>query len=108
MKLNILRLLVVVLACTSAVLVITRVRAQKSSPVIDEFAVSVSTLGIAAQTPSTSSTPQEKTVEQTRKNIKVLTELLHLSSRPKPTAEFAAFAFTATFTAPGKSRRVWT
>jgi hypothetical protein len=73
MKLNILRLLVVALTCASAVLVITNVRAQKSSPV--PFTVSLSTLGIAvpSQTPAAPAAAQEQTVEQVQKNIKVLT-----------------------------------
>jgi hypothetical protein len=73
MKFNILRILVVALACASAVMLITRARAQKS-PVQQEFAVSLSSLGIAmpAQTPAASATPREKTVEQTHKNIQVL------------------------------------
>lgn len=50
MKLNILRLLIVALACVSAIVVITKAGAQKSSPV-----------------PAT-----EKTTEQVQKNIKVL------------------------------------
>ena len=75
MKLNILRFLVVVLTCTSAVLLFTNARAQKS-PVEQQFAASLSSLGIAApsQTPAATAT-QEKTVEQARKNIKVLTGL---------------------------------
>ena len=73
MKLNILRLLVVTLACASAVMLFTSARAQKS-PVHQEFAVSLSSLGMAmpAQTPAATAAPQEKTVEQTRKNIQVL------------------------------------
>lgn len=73
MKPNILRLLVVTLACASAVMLFTNVRAQKS-PVNPEFAVSLSSLGMAvpAQTPAAPAAPQEKTVDQTRKNIKVL------------------------------------
>ena len=74
MKLNILRFLVVALACASAVLVLTNARAQKASPVQNEFAVSLSSLGMAvpAQTPAAPAAPQEKTVDQARKNIKVL------------------------------------
>jgi len=74
MKLNILRLLAVGLACASAVLVITNVRAQKSSPAQNDFAVSLSILGIAApsQTPAAPAAAQEQTVEQVQKNIKVL------------------------------------
>ncbi len=73
MKFNILRILVVALACASAVMLITRARAQKS-PVNQVFAVSLSSLGIAipAQTPAAPATPREKTVEQTHKNIQVL------------------------------------
>ena len=72
MKLNILRLLIAGLACASALAVITDTRAQKSSA-NSEFAVSLSSLGIAApaQTPAAAA-PQEKTVDQTRKNIQVL------------------------------------
>jgi hypothetical protein len=75
MKLNILRSLVVVLSCASAVLLFTTARAQKS-PAEQQRAVSLPSLGIAlpSQTPAAISA-QEKTVEQTRKNIKVLTGL---------------------------------
>ena len=74
MKLNILRLLVVALACASAVLVITNVRAQKSSPAQNDLAASLSTLGIAVplQTPAPPAAAKEQTVEQVQKNIKVL------------------------------------
>jgi len=73
MKLNILRLLVVALACASALILFTSARAQKT-PVNQEFGVSLTTLGIAmpAQTPAAPAAPQEKTVDQTRKNIQVL------------------------------------
>ena len=73
MKLNILRLLVAALVCASAVMLFTNARAQKS-PAKQDFAVSLSSLGMAIplQTPSATAGPQEKTVEQTRKNIKVL------------------------------------
>lgn len=73
MKLNILRLLVVALACTSALMLFTNARAQRS-PVNQEFAVSLTTLGIPmpAQTPAAPTASQEKTVDQTRKNIQVL------------------------------------
>jgi hypothetical protein len=73
MKLNILRLLVVVLACVSAIVVISKAGAQKSSG-NREFAVSLSSLGLpqGAQTPAAPAAPQEKTVDQTRKNIQVL------------------------------------
>ncbi len=74
MKLNILRLIVGVLCCTTALMVIANVGAQKSLPVGSDFAVSLSSLGIAtpAQTPSAATAPLEKTVDQTRKNIQVL------------------------------------
>jgi len=74
MKFNILRILVVALACASAVLVIGNVRAQKSPPAQNEFAISLTTLGMAVpfQAPAASAASQEKTVEQVEKNIKVL------------------------------------
>src|SRR5712692_8151808 len=74
MKLNILRLIVGVLCCTTALMVIANVGAQKSLPVGSDFAVSLSSLGIAtpAQTPAAATAPPEKTVDQTRKNIQVL------------------------------------
>lgn len=73
MKLNILRLLVVALACTCALMLFTNARAQKS-PVNQDLAVSFITLGIAtpAQTPAATAAPKEKTVDQTGKNIQVL------------------------------------
>jgi len=64
MKLNILRLLVITLACASAVIVITGAYAQKLSP------GATSAPGLA-QTPAAT----EKPVEQVQKNIKVLTGL---------------------------------
>ena len=74
MKLKILRLIVATLFCTSVVVVITSVRAQNSLTVQNEVAVSLSSLGIAtpAQTPAAAATTQEKTVDQTHKNIQVL------------------------------------
>lgn len=74
MKLNILRLIVAALCCASALMVIANVRAQSSLPTNPELAVSLTTFGIAtpAQTPAAAA-PQEKTVEQAQKNIKVLT-----------------------------------
>jgi photosynthetic reaction center cytochrome c subunit len=82
MKPNILRLLVVTLACTCAAMLISSARAQKSAPratLNREFAASLSSLGMAVpeQTPAPPTAPaaQEKTVDQTRKNIKVLTGL---------------------------------
>jgi len=77
MNLNILRLIVAALCCTSALMVIANVRAQKSLPVRSDFTVSLTSLGIVtpAQTPAATATTQEKTVEQTHKNIQVLTGL---------------------------------
>lgn len=74
MKLNILRLVVAALCCASALMVIANVGAQKSLPVRSDFAVSLTNLGIAmpAQTSAATAAPQEKTVDQTRKNIQVL------------------------------------
>ena len=53
MKLNVLRLVIVSLACATAFVVITRVRAQKSFPVQKQFANSSFALGAPkpAQTP---------------------------------------------------------
>ena len=74
MKLNILRLIVAALCCASALMVIANVRAQSSLPVQNGYAASPADLGLAtpAQTPAAAAAPQEKTVEQTRKNIQVL------------------------------------
>ena len=74
MKPSILRLIVAMLAGASALMVIANVRAQKSLPVRKESTVSLSILGIpmSAQTSATPAGGPEKTVEQTRKNIKVL------------------------------------
>jgi outer membrane lipoprotein-sorting protein len=74
MKPNILRLIIAALCCVSALMVIANVRAQKSVPVQSDFAVSLASFGIAtpAQTPAAAAPTQEKTVEQTRKNIQVL------------------------------------
>ncbi|PYS22305.1 MAG: c-type cytochrome [Acidobacteria bacterium] len=73
MKLNVLRLVIVSLACATAFVVITRVRAQKSFPVQKQFANSSFALGAPkpAQTP-VSTASQEPTVEQVEKNIKIL------------------------------------
>ncbi|MEP6706236.1 MAG: c-type cytochrome [Pyrinomonadaceae bacterium] len=74
MKTRILRLLVIALTCANGLLLITQVRAQKALPVNHELTVSLSSLGLPepAQTPAPPTAPQEKTVEQTRKNIQVL------------------------------------
>jgi photosynthetic reaction center cytochrome c subunit len=73
MKLNILRLLIVALTCVSAIVVITKAGAQKSSPAPRQLA-SMSSLGLPApaQTPAPAT---EKTTEQVQKNIKVLNGL---------------------------------
>jgi len=59
MKLNILRLIVAALCCTSAVMVIANVGAQKSLPVRSDLAVSLTNLGVAmpAQTPAATAAP---------------------------------------------------
>src|SRR5437867_110033 len=74
MKLNILRFLAAALFSASVLVLITNVRAQKSLATQNELAVSLSSLGIAtpAQTPAATAATQEKTVEQTHKNIQVL------------------------------------
>jgi len=76
MKLNILRLLIVALACVNAIVVITKAGAQKSSPAPRPF-ISMSSLGLpdTAQTPAAATATQEKTTEQVQKNIKVLNGL---------------------------------
>lgn len=73
MKLNILRLLVITLACASAIVVITRARAEKSSSTRERSATSM--LPKPAQTPAVSAAQQDKPTEQVQKNIKVLTGL---------------------------------
>ena len=79
MKLNILRLLVITLASACTVMLISSARAQKSATFNREFAASLSSLGMAvpSQTPAapTNAASQEKTVEQVRKNIKMLNGL---------------------------------
>src|SRR5438045_2302517 len=75
MKLHVLRLIVVALACASAVVVISNLRAQKAAANEDEFAPLYSSLGmpVPVQTPAAPGT-QEKTVAQEgrEKNIKIL------------------------------------
>jgi hypothetical protein len=78
MKLNILRTLVVILTCAGTLLLITNARGQKSAQLFNpQLAVWPSSPSIPeqAQTPSAPGGWQEKTVEQTRKNIKVLNGL---------------------------------
>jgi len=67
MKLNILRLLVITLACASAFVVIINVRAEKDS--------SSATAIRQAQQPAVTAAQQDKPTEQVQKNIKVLTGL---------------------------------
>jgi len=76
MKLNILRLLIVALACVSIIVVITNAGAQKSSPAPRQF-VSLSSLGLPApaETPAVAPSQQDKPTEQVQKNIKVLNGL---------------------------------
>ncbi|HSQ25380.1 MAG TPA: c-type cytochrome [Pyrinomonadaceae bacterium] len=71
MKLNILRLLVITLACASAFVVIADVRAEKHSALNESF---TAPMPPGMQTPAPTA-PQEKTIEQVQKNIKVLTGL---------------------------------
>jgi hypothetical protein len=73
MKLNILRLIVAALCCTSALMVIANVRAQKSLPVRSGFPVSLPSFGVATPAQTPAAAPQEQTTEQVQKNIKVLT-----------------------------------
>lgn len=74
MKLNVLRFLVVSLACAAAFVVITSVRAQKFSAGQNHFSASRSAL-TAAKLPATADAGQEKTAGQARTNIKLLTDL---------------------------------
>src|SRR5438270_4413736 len=78
MKLHVLRFVVVVLACTCAVVVISNLRAQKAFANEDEFAALYSSLGmpVPVQTPAAPGA-QEKTVAQEgrEKNIKLLGDL---------------------------------
>jgi len=69
MKLNILRLLVITLACASAIVVITNVRAEKGASSVTP------TLPQPAQQPAVTAAQQDKPTEQVQKNIKVLTGL---------------------------------
>ena len=69
MKLNILRLLVIMLACASAIVVITNVRAEKAASSV------TSMLPQPAQQPAVTAAQQDKPTEQVQKNIKVLTGL---------------------------------
>lgn len=69
MKVNILRLLVVTLACASAFVVINNVRAEKAASSV------TSTLLKPAQQPAVTAAQQDKPTEQVQKNIKVLTGL---------------------------------
>lgn len=70
MKLNILRLLVVTLACAGAIVLINSAQAHKHPD-----AASANSVSGPAQTPATPTAAQEKTTEQVQKNIKVLTGL---------------------------------
>src|SRR5437764_3848131 len=78
MRLNVLRFIVVALACACAVVVVSNLRAQKAAANKDEFAALYASLGMAVpvQTPAAPGT-QEKTVAQEgrEKNIKILGDL---------------------------------
>src|SRR5436305_14375129 len=78
MRLNVLRFIVVALACACAVLVISNLRAQKAAANEDEFAPLYASRGmpVPVQTPAVPGT-QEKTVTQEgrEKNIKLLGDL---------------------------------
>ncbi|HEY0347231.1 MAG TPA: c-type cytochrome [Pyrinomonadaceae bacterium] len=78
MRLNVLRFIVVALACACAVVVVSNLRAQKAAASEDEFAALYSSLGmpVPVQTPAAPGT-QEKTVAQEgrEKNIKILGDL---------------------------------
>ena len=69
MTLNILRLLVIILACASAFVVISNVRAEKNS---ERGGAMTSRLTEQAQTPAVTPAQQDKPTEQVQKNIKVL------------------------------------
>jgi len=69
MKINILRLLIITLACVSAFVVITTVRAEKAASSVTP------TLPQPAQQPAVTAAQQDKPTEQVQKNIKVLTGL---------------------------------
>lgn len=76
MKLHVLRLAVVALACVCAVVVISNLRAQKAAANEDEFAALYASLGmpVPVQTPAG---PQEKTIAQEgrEKNVKLLGDM---------------------------------
>lgn len=69
MKLNILRLLALTLACASAFVVITKVRAEKAA------SSATPELPQPPQQPAVTAAQQDKPTEQVQKNIKVLTGL---------------------------------
>jgi hypothetical protein len=77
MKLNVLRLIVVALTCACAVVVISGIRAPRTSANQDKFAPLYSVLGMPApaQTPATSA--PEKTIAQEgrEKNVKLLGDM---------------------------------
>lgn len=74
MKLSILRVLVVALACATAAVVITNVRAQKSPGPQEQRTLAALSFRSPnpAQTPAVSAAQQDKPTEQVQKNIKVL------------------------------------
>jgi photosynthetic reaction center cytochrome c subunit len=76
MKPTILRLLIVALSCVSAIVVITKAGAQKTS-LVSQQPVTMTGLGLPApaQTPAVTAAQQDKPTEQVQKNIKVLNGL---------------------------------
>jgi len=76
MKPTILRLLIVVLSCVSAIMIITNAGAQKIS-LVSPQSVTMTSLGVPApaQTPAVTAAQQDKPTEQVQKNIKVLNGL---------------------------------
>lgn len=76
MKTNFLRLVVIVLAGASAVIVIANAGAQRLSPVENRFSAGSSSLRPRpSQTPAVTPAQQDQPTEQVQKNIKVLTGL---------------------------------
>src|ERR1041384_3706005 len=75
MRLNVLRFIVVALACACVVVVVSNLRAQKAAASEDKFAALYASLGIPVpvQTPGT----QEKTIAQEgrEKNVKLLGDM---------------------------------
>lgn len=77
MKLNVLRLIVVALACACAVIVISSIRAQHASANQDKFIPLYSALGMPAPAQTPAASAPEKTIAQEgrEKNVKLLGDL---------------------------------